>query len=345
MKTCNALHESSLKTTLCAAAVALGLASGIQTTDAAIASNFTIVNHANSQPLSLYDYQGSVILLDFWAYWCGPCNGASADIEPNVTQYYRNAGGNTNGVPVTVISVNIDCSDPTSEANYIQNYGLELVADDCSNVAFDQFGSSFIPQFAVINGTTNSSNYSAWQILYSPVGYGTNSTVPTLKSYIDSVQTPAPVSMVSNPVNGAVISGSNIPLGARVATNGKIIKKVAFYNGATLLGAVTNSPYTMIWSNVLAGAKSVLARAYYGTSASVDSAVVNFTVSSSIVARLSPQGTNLLLSWTGGSGTYQVQVATNLTGAVWQNCGAAGSNTNLTLIRSNKMSFYRVMQR
>src|ERR1035438_7162867 len=292
MKTFNALHENSLKGILCAAAVAYGLASGIQTADATIASNFTIVNHANNQPLSLYDYQGSVILLDFWAYWCGPCNLASADIEPNVTQYYRNAGGNNNGVPVTVISVNIDCSDLTSENNYIQNYGLELVADDCSYIAFNQFSSGYIPQFAVINGATNSSNYSAWQILYSPYGYGTNSTVPTLKSYIDAVQTPAPSSTVTNPVSGAVLAPSKIPLGAKVATNGKIIKKVEFYNGAALLGSTTNSPYTLIWSNVSAGAKSVIARAYYGASASVNSAAVNFTVAGPIVARLSTQGTN-----------------------------------------------------
>jgi hypothetical protein len=203
--------------------------------------------------------------------------------------------------------------------------------------------SGYIPQFAVINGTPNSSNYSAWQILYSPYGYGTNSTVPTLKSYIDSVQTPAPITTMSNPVNGAVVAPSNIPLGAKVTTNGKIIKKVEFYNGATLLGFVTNSPYSMIWSNVAAGAKSVVARAYFGASGSVNSVPVNFTVAP-LTARLSMQGTNLLLSWTGNGGTYQVQVATNLTSAAWQNCGAAGSGTNMTLTCSNKMSFYRVVQ-
>src|SRR5208282_3482231 len=148
MRTNIALHNNGFKNILSAVAVVFGLASGIQTTEAAVAANFTIVNHATGQPLSLSDYQGSVIVLDFWAYWCGPCNLASADIEPNVTQYYRNAGGNSNGVPVTVISVNIDCSDLISENNYIQNYGLELVADDCSWVAYNQFNFGGIPQFA-----------------------------------------------------------------------------------------------------------------------------------------------------------------------------------------------------
>jgi thiol-disulfide isomerase/thioredoxin len=343
MKTSIALHNNGLKSALSAAVVACGLAFGIQTTHATVATNFTIINHATSQPLSLYDYQGSVIVLDFWAYWCDPCKRAALDIEPNITQYYRNAGGNSNGVPVQVISVNIDCGSLTSENSYIQECGLELVGDDCSWVAYNQFDHGGIPQFAVINGATNSLNCTPWQILSEPTGYATNYTVPLLlKTYIDSVQTPAPISTVTNPVNGAVIAPSNIPLGAKITTNGKIIKKVEFYNGATLLGSTTNKPYSLIWSNVSVGAKSVIARAYYGASSSANSAAVNFTVATPVVARVSKQGTNLLLSWTGGTGNYQVQIATNLAGAVWQACGTAGTNTSLVITRSNRAAFYRV---
>lgn len=34
-----------------------------------IAANFTLTNRATGEAVSLYDYEGYVILLDFFAYW------------------------------------------------------------------------------------------------------------------------------------------------------------------------------------------------------------------------------------------------------------------------------------
>jgi len=194
----------------------------------------------------------------------------------------------------------------------------------------------------VINGTTNSSNYGTWQVLYSNYGYGAGSTVPTLKSYIDSVQTPAPTCAVTNPVTGAIIPPSDITLGAEIASNGKIIKNVEFYNGTTLLGSTTNTPCSLVWSNAPVGVQSVFVRTYYGTTSS-DSAPVNFTVASPLVPKLISQGTNFLLRWTGGAGTFQVQVATNLSTPVWQNYGTAGTNQSLTITAANRAAFFRVL--
>jgi autotransporter-associated beta strand protein len=278
MKTSPVLRLDSFKRLSFTAAVIFGLALGLQTTRAQTAANFTITNHATGQPLSLYNYQGSIILLDFWAYWCGPCGAAASDIEPNLTQYYRNAGGNSNGVPVQVISISIDLSDPAGENSYIQAHGLELVGDDGTGVAFAPYDTGYIPQFVVINGTTNSVNDTSWEILTQQTGYLTNDTVPLLKSYIDAVQTPPPLVTVTNPANGAVVVPAGVALGAGIASHGKIIKKVAFYNGTTLLGSTTNTPYSLTWSNAPTGAQSVFARAYYGATSSADSAAVNFTV-------------------------------------------------------------------
>lgn len=340
---------------------ALSFAGG--TARAQIATNFTILNHVTGLPLSLSDYQGNVVVLDFWAYWCEYCQAAASDIEPNLTRLYRARGGNSNGVPVQVISVNIDCSSTSLENSYISTYGLEVVGDDCSWAAYNQFNYGGIPQFAVINCTTNSLDYSPWQILTEPTGYLTNYTVPLLKSYIDSVQTPAPIVGMISPCDSATLASSNVTLTASLATNGKIIKRVEFYSSTTLLGAITNTTYLTItndtassliwntnysitWSNVPPGSKSVFVRAIYGANSSVDSPTDNFTVGTlaPIVISISRQGANLILSWTGGTGSYQVQTTSNLFDASWQNCDVAGTNTSMVIGRTNHMAFYRVMQ-
>jgi len=273
-------HYRPAKLAIKWAAMALAVAFGFNSVRAQItpvgdiARDFTIINHKTGQPLRLYDYQGNIILLDFWAYWCGPCQQAAADMEPNIVQYYRTNGGNRYGVPVQVISISVDPSSPSQVNSFIQTYGLELVGDDNTGLAYNQFGSGAIPHLVVINGTTNSSNCQAWQVLYSTAGYDRNA----IKAQIDSVQTTLPVCALTEPAGGAVIPPPDVTLAAAVTSNGKIIKQVEFYNGATLIGAATNPPYTITWSTYSPGEKTVFARARYGTSSLADSTPVTFSV-------------------------------------------------------------------
>ena len=70
---------------------------------------------------------------------------------------------------------------------------------------------------------------------------------------------------------------------------------------------------------------------------------MNLTVIGPITAILSSQGTEILLSWTGGTAPYQVQMTTNLVNPVWQDVGGSLSTNSLTLLPTNAAAFYRIL--
>jgi Protein of unknown function (DUF642)/Bacterial Ig domain len=104
--------------------------------------------------------------------------------------------------------------------------------------------------------------------------------------FIDNVRfspvlLPVPVLVaVSSPANSAVFAASApVNLTTTVTTNGNIINGVQFYTDTiTLLGQITNAPYTFAWANVAGGRHSVFARVLFNSGSSADSIPISFTV-------------------------------------------------------------------
>ena len=57
---------------------------------------------------------------------------------------------------------------------------------------------------------------------------------------------------------------------------------------------------------------------------------------------LSTQGTNIVLSWSGGQPPYSVQMATNLATPAWQTIAGPMNNTTLLMTPFNAAAFYRI---
>ena len=63
------------------------------------AADFTLQD-ASAQPHRLSDYRGKVVLLNFWASWCGPCRQEMPSLE-TFYQRYQNRG-------LVVLGVSVD---------------------------------------------------------------------------------------------------------------------------------------------------------------------------------------------------------------------------------------------
>lgn len=59
--------------------------------------------------LSLSDYAGEVVVLNFWASWCGPCREEQPDLNE--------AAAALEGLPVSFLGVNIDDTVPNAMAH------------------------------------------------------------------------------------------------------------------------------------------------------------------------------------------------------------------------------------
>ncbi len=151
-----------------------------------ISPDFTLPRWEDGEPMRLSDFAGHVIVIDFFAFWCPPCSFASPDVEENVFRHYEERGGNPAGVPVTVISANIEPEDPASTQAFIDRNGLSLVLDDSALQAWDLYNDTGgIPLFVVVKGVQNAEGAEPWEILHNEAGYP---GAPFLRNIIDSIR-------------------------------------------------------------------------------------------------------------------------------------------------------------
>jgi cytochrome c biogenesis protein CcmG, thiol:disulfide interchange protein DsbE len=137
------LRTINYRTTIMAAALAVLTACYSGSHPSGIgrpAPDFTIRD--GSHVVSLHDYRGKVVLLNFWATWCAPC----VEELPSLVQLQSKMKGR-----VTVLAVSVDM-DTDAYNNFIKNHHVDLLtlrdADQRSNRLY---GTYAFPESYVID--------------------------------------------------------------------------------------------------------------------------------------------------------------------------------------------------
>src|SRR5882724_797382 len=137
----------------------------------------------------------------------------------------------------------------------------------------------------ILIGTDTSSPYSFnWTNVaagtYSITARATDSSGATATSAARSIKVDAlPAVTLTAPANNALFApGSSIVLTASAADSDGTISKVDFFQGSTLLGTDTTSPYSFTWAKVAAGNYVLTARATDNNGVATISAAVNVVV-------------------------------------------------------------------
>jgi sulfur relay (sulfurtransferase) complex TusBCD TusD component (DsrE family) len=121
--------------------------------------------------------------------------------------------------------------------------------------------------------------------LVARVFYGSNRTVdsPAVNLVVGN---PPPTVVVGagTPPAGGWVAPATIALSAAVTTQGNTIQKVQFLADGVVLGEDAKGPYTLSWSKVDEGTRDIVARVFFGSNWTVDSAVLRVAVRNPVPA-------------------------------------------------------------
>ena len=229
------------------------------------------------------------------------------------------------------------------------------------NVTLDgQTIKSYSPGAGATSYATYTASFTATATTHTLGFVGTDLAGGDNTVFIDDVRiSPAfqfkpPAVVLSSPANNAAFTlPATLSLAATVTNNGDAIARVQFLSNATnLIGQAMAIPYTLVWSNVVAGEFSLSAQVVLSNGLAVDSAPINIFVSNSppMIQTAVFNAGGLVLSGSSPNGeTLVLQTASNLLApVVWSplatNQASAGTGFVFTnLPATNSRQFYRLL--
>ena len=85
----------------------------------------------DGKPISLSDVRGKVVLLNFWATWCGPCRAEIPDLIELQNKYKEH---------LQIIGLTVDDDDPATIKKFIEKTGINYPVAMVSNEVRMKYG-------------------------------------------------------------------------------------------------------------------------------------------------------------------------------------------------------------
>lgn len=148
------------------------------------APSFSLPELDSGEQVSLDDFRGQIVVLDFFNANCGDCFRVSWELEADVQAYYAARSGNPHGIAVQVIAVNSEAAEQEDMAVFLQKTGIDLVLDDPAGALLQRYGGTSLPYLVVIDATAVAPGAVAPRVVLRQAQY---EGVKKLRDAIDAV--------------------------------------------------------------------------------------------------------------------------------------------------------------